>query len=420
MNVTIFGLGYVGCVTAALLAKDGHNVVGVDVSEQKVGQLSVGKSPIVEPGLDDVIADVHSSGKLRATLDTRDGLENSELSLICVGTPSANDGSLDLQFVKQVAEQIGHNLDVTGRFHTIVVRSTVLPGSTRWEIIPVVEAAVGRTVGDGFEVCTNPEFLREGSSIKDYYQPPRVLVGERIAGAGNVVQELYGKVTAERYSVELEVAEAVKYSDNAFHAMKVVFANEIGRVWGAVGADPKQIMQIVASDTKLNISPVYLRPGFAFGGSCLPKDLRALCYCAKSNQISLPMLENLITSNREHIDNTVATIKGTACRRIALIGLAFKAETDDLRESPYVTLAKVLIGEGYTLKIFDPTVQMSGLHGSNKEYMYREIPHITKLLHDDFQEVVEDAELIVIGHSLPVDVDEASWIAQGKQLLHLG
>lgn len=419
MNVTVFGLGYVGCVTAALMAKDGHNVVGVDISEQKVSQLTMGKSPIVEPGLDKVIADVHANGRFRATLDVREGLKDSDISLICVGTPSANDGSLDLQYVKQVAEQIGGSLDIAASFHTIVVRSTVLPGSTRREIIPVVEAAAGRSVGDGFEVCTNPEFLREGSSIRDYYQPPRVLVGERIAGAGDAVLGLYTEVDAERFSVDLEVAEAVKYSDNAFHAMKVVFANEIGRVWRAAGANPKQVMHIVASDSKLNISPQYLRPGFAFGGSCLPKDLRALCSSARSTEVSLPMLESLIPSNRVHIEHAVSQIKATGLRRIGLIGLAFKAETDDLRESPYVTLAKVLIGEGYELKVFDPTVQMSGLHGSNKEYMYKEIPHITRLLHDDFKGVIEDAELIVVGHSLPEDVNEADLVACGKQVLYL-
>jgi len=401
------------------MAKDGHNVIGVDVSTQKVEQLSAGKSPIVEPGLDEVIEAVQASGKLRATLDIQEGLKDSDISLICVGTPSAGDGSLDLQYVKQVAAQIGSHLDIAASFHTIVVRSTVLPGSTRNAITPVVEAAVGRPVGEGYEVCTNPEFLREGSSIKDYYAPPRILVGERIAGAGDAVHKLYGEVSAERFSVDLEVAEAVKYSDNAFHAMKVVFANEIGRVWRAAGADPVEVMKIVCSDTKLNISPVYLRPGFAFGGSCLPKDLRALCFSAKSTQVSLPMLENMITSNQVHIQHSIAAIKATGLRRIGLIGLAFKAETDDLRESPYVTLAKALIGEGFELAIFDPTVQMSGLNGSNKQYMYQEIPHITKLMHNDFQSVINDAELIVVGHSVPEGEQEADWIASGKQVLHL-
>ncbi len=419
MKVTIFGLGYVGCVTAALLAKDGHDVVGVDISEQKIGQLNAGKTPIIEPGLDDVIAQVHASGRLRATRDVSEGLKDSDISLICVGTPSAADGSLDLQYVKQVAEQIGSNLGLAAAFHTIVVRSTVLPGSTRDTITPVVEAAAGERVGSHFEVCTNPEFLREGSSIKDYYEPPRILVGERTPGAGDAVHELYSEVTAERFSVPLEVAEAVKYSDNAFHAMKVVFANEIGRVWGAAGADPKQVMQIVAADSKLNISPVYLRPGFAFGGSCLPKDLRALCSAANRSHVSVPMLENLITSNKTHVEHFVTAIKNAGFRRIGLVGLAFKADTDDLRESPYVTLAKVLIGEGYALRIYDPTVQMSGIHGSNKEYMYQEIPHITRLLCDDFDDVVNDSELIVIGHSMPDSSSEADLLALGKRVLHL-
>ena len=419
MKVTVFGLGYVGSVTAAALARDGHEVVGVDVQATKLDAIANGRSPVLEEGVDALVAEAVAAGRLRATDDPADGLRDAEVSLICVGTPSRADGSLDLQYVEQVAGQIGAKLSLTADGHRVVVRSTVLPGSTRGRIVPVLEKAAGRPAGDGFDVCTNPEFLREGSSLKDYDAPPRILVGERQPGAGAPVLELYAGVEAPRYSVPLEVAEAVKYTDNAFHALKVTFANEIGRIWEAAGADPVRVMKIVAEDTKLNISPVYLRPGFAFGGSCLPKDLRALTFAARDRNIGVPMLEHVIPSNEVQIRQAFEAIRQSGARRIALLGLAFKAGTDDLRESPLLALAKSLIGEGCALRIHDPAVLLARLHGSNREYLERELPHITRLLHEDVDSAVADAELVVIGHGVTEYARDAEWEARGLQVLRL-
>lgn len=419
MKVTVFGLGYVGSVTAAALARDGHEVVGVDVQATKLDAIANGRSPVLEDGVDAIVAEAVAAGRLRATDDPADGLRGSEVSLICVGTPSRADGSLDLQYVEQVAGQIGAKLSLAADGHRVVVRSTVLPGSTRGRVLPALESAAGRSAGDSFDVCTNPEFLREGSSLKDYDAPPRILVGEREPGGGAPVLELYAGVDAPRYSVPLEVAEAVKYTDNAFHALKVTFANEIGRVWEAAGADPVRVMKIVAEDTKLNISPVYLRPGFAFGGSCLPKDLRALTFAARDRNVGIPMLDHVIPSNEVQIRRAFEVIRQSGARRIALLGLAFKAGTDDLRESPLLALAKSLLGEGCELRIHDPAVLLARLHGSNREYLERELPHITRLLREDVDSAVGDAELVVIGHGVAEYARDAEWESAGKQVLRL-
>ena len=419
MKVTVFGLGYVGSVTAAALARDGHEVIGVDVSAPKIEALTEGRSPVLEPGVDEIVAEAAADGRLRATDDPAEGLRDSDVSLICVGTPSRPDGSLDLQYVIQVAGQIGSKLSLTADNHRVVVRSTVLPGSTRGQVIPAIEQASGRSAGDGYDVCTNPEFLREGTSLTDYDSPPRILIGEREDGAGAPVLGLYEGVDAPRYSVPLEVAEAVKYTDNAFHALKVTFANEVGRVWEAAGADPVRVMKIVAEDTKLNISPVYLRPGFAFGGSCLPKDLRALTFTARDRSIAIPMLDNVIPSNEVQIRQAFEAVRDSGKRHIALLGLAFKAGTDDLRESPLLALAKSLIGEGCTLSIHDPAVMLARLHGSNREYLERELPHITRLLLENVDAAVKDAELVIIGHGVPEYARDAEWEAAGKQILRV-
>ncbi|MEM7410404.1 MAG: nucleotide sugar dehydrogenase [Myxococcota bacterium] len=419
MKVTVFGLGYVGSVTAAALARDGHEVVGVDVAAPKIDTLNRGESPVLEPGVDEIVAEAVSAGRLRATDDPADGLRGSDVSLICVGTPSQPDGSLDLGYVRQVAAQIGSKLSLTADDHRVVVRSTVLPGSTRGHVLPEVERASGRAVGEGWDVCTNPEFLREGTSLRDYDAPPRILVGEREPGVGAPVLALYDGVEAERFSVPLEVAEAIKYTDNAFHAMKVTFANEVGRVWEAAGADPERVMEIVAKDTKLNISPVYLRPGFAFGGSCLPKDLRALTFAASDKNIPVPMLDGILSSNEVPVARALAAVLASGARRVALLGLAFKAGTDDLRESPFLALAKRMIGEGLELHIHDPAVLLSRLHGSNQAFLEKSLPHINRLLVDDVATAVADAELVVIGHGSPEYALDDEWRAQGKQVLRL-
>ncbi len=419
MKVAVFGLGYVGAVTAAALARDGHDVTGVDVAEAKIDTIRRGLSPVLEPGLDELVARCVAEGRLRATDDPAEGLEDADASLICVGTPSQRNGSLDLSYVVQVASQIGSKLSLAAPGHRVVVRSTVLPGSARGVVLPEVERASGRAAGDGWDLCVNPEFLRESTSLRDYDAPPRILVGEREPGAGAPVLALYNEIEAPHFCVPLEVAEAIKYTDNAFHALKVTFANEMGRVWESVGADPVQVMDIVTRDDKLNISPVYLRPGFAFGGSCLPKDLRALTSAARDRDVAVPMLGAILGSNEIQVRRALERVLATGRRRVALLGLAFKSGTDDLRESPLLALAKLMIGEGIELTIHDPAVLLARLTGSNRAYLEQTLPHINRLLRDSVGEAVEPAELVVVGHSDPEYARDDEWAAQGKTVLRL-
>ena len=419
MNVAVFGLGYVGTVTAAALARDGHQVVGVDPAAPKLESIRAGRAPVLEPGLDELIARMVGEGRLRVTDDVAEGLADVDLSLICVGTPSRRDGSLDLQYVRQVAEQIGANLRAAAPGHIVVVRSTVLPGSTREQVIPAVERASGRSVGDGWDVAMNPEFLREGTSLADYDRPPRVLVGERVPGVGERVVSLYERVDAERFVVPLEVAEAVKYTDNAFHALKITFANEAARVWSTRGADPARVMEIFASDRKLNASPVYLRPGFAFGGSCLPKDLRALTSVAHETNVRIPVLDAVLASNALEILHALDRVVTTGKRRIALLGLAFKSGTDDLRESPMLELAERLLGKGLELKIHDPAVRLAALHGSNRIFVEERLPHVSRLLCDDLDDALEGAEVVVIGHDIEAYRRDDEWREEGKTVVRL-
>jgi GDP-mannose 6-dehydrogenase len=419
MRVSVFGLGYVGTVTAAALARDGHDVTGIDVAKAKLDAIRAGRSPVIEPGVDDLLATAIAAGRLRATDDPAEGLEGAEVSLICVGTPSRRDGSLDLSYVQTVARQIGTALDRAAEGHRVVVRSTVLPGSARNVVMPAVEAAAGRPAGDGWDICVNPEFLREGVSLRDYDAPPRILVGEREPGVGRPVLDLYAGIEAPRFSVPLEVAEAVKYTDNAFHALKITFANEVARVWQERGADPRRVMEIFAADTKLNISPVYLRPGFAFGGSCLPKDLRALTSAARASSVRLPMLDAVLPSNEWQIERALEAVLATEKRRVALLGLAFKAGTDDLRESPLLELAKRMIGEGIDLSIHDPTVLLSRLHGTNRAFLEERIPHISRLLRGSVDDAVEHAELVVVGHDTKEFARDEEWRQHGKIVLRI-
>lgn len=419
MKVAVFGLGYVGSVTAAAIARDGHEVVGVDVAPAKIEALNAGRAPVLEPGVDALVADAVAAGHLRATDDPADGMADAAVSLVCVGTPSRPDGSLDLAYVKQVAQQIGSKLSLAARDHRVVVRSTVLPGSTRNAVLPEIERAAGRRAGDSFDVCTNPEFLREGSSLRDYDDPPRILVGEREPGGGAPLLALYEGIDAPVFQVPLEVAEAVKYTDNAFHALKVTFANEVSRVWEPAGADPRRVMEIVAQDTKLNASPAYLRPGFAFGGSCLPKDLRALVSAARSGHAAVPMLEAVLASNEVPVQRALERVLASGKRRVALLGLAFKSGTDDLRESPLVALAKRLVGEGLELAIHDPAVLLSRLHGSNRAFLEQSLPHLNRVLAGDVDAAVASADLIVIGHDAPEYARDDEWRARGKTVLRL-
>lgn len=419
MRLTVFGLGYVGSVTAAALSRDGHEVVGVDVSKPKIEAMRAGHSPVLEPGVGRLIETAVRAGRLRATGDVADGLSGSELSLICVGTPSSADGGLDLSHVREVAAQIGAHLDAAAPDHLIVVRSTVLPGTTRGVVLPEVERASGRRAGDGFDVSTNPEFLREGSSLADYDNPNRILVGERAPGVGRRAVALYERVEAPLFVTSLEVAEAVKYTDNAFHALKIGFSNEVARVCQSLGVDGAKVMEIVARDEKLNASPAYLRPGFAFGGSCLPKDLRALTYAARQAAVHAPLLEAILPSNELRIRRALEEVLATGRRRAALLGLAFKPGTDDLRESPLVELAERLLGKGFDLTIYDSAVELGRIHGSNRDYLEQKLPHIGRLLSKTLEQAVRDAEIVIIGHADRRFDRADEWRAHGKIVIEL-
>lgn len=396
--ISIFGLGYVGCVSAACFAKEGHTVVGVDVNPAKVRMIDEGNAPIVEAGIAQLVGEMVAAGRLRATLDTREAVHATSISLVCVGTPSRPNGDLDLAYVERVCADIGRAIgDKPGR-HTVVIRSTVLPGTTDCVIVPALEAASGKRAGVDFAVCMNPEFLREGTSIADFYDPPFTVIGCDDPVAANAVCEIYAGIDAPVHVVATRVAEMLKYACNCFHALKVGFANEIGAVCKALGVDSHEVMRLFVEDTKLNISPAYLRPGFAFGGSCLPKDLRAMTYRARQADVETPVLSALLESNRKQIARAYDMIVASGRRRVGVLGLAFKAGTDDLRESPMVTLIEMLLGKGLQLAIYDRDVSRGNLIGANREYIEREIPHIWSLMRASIAEVIDAADVVVIGN----------------------
>jgi len=397
-RVSIFGLGYVGAVTAACLAGEGHTVIGVDVAEPKVDRINAGLSPLVEPGLDELIAEGVAGGRLRATTDSIDGIRSSDVSLICVGTPSAANGGLDLEYVRRVCESIGHALRTKDGHHVVVARSTMLPGSTEEVIIPALELASGRRVGEELGVAYNPEFLREGSSLRDFRHPPFTVIGAHDPRAVAAVEALYATVSGDRFTVPYRVAEMVKYASNAYHALKIAFANEIGVLCKAHGIDSHELMELFARDQKLNISAAYLRPGFAFGGSCLPKDLRALLHQAHRLDIEAPVLEAILPSNRDHVERAYTMVRATGARRIAVLGFSFKAGTDDLRESPVVELIERLIGKGLEVVVYDRSVSLAALSGSNRAFIEREIPHIASIMVESIEEAVAHAEVVVVGN----------------------
>ena len=417
MKISIFGMGYVGVVTAACLAKDGHVVCGVDLAGSKVDMLNAGRSPIVEDEIGELVEAAVRSGLLRATSDVSEALAECELALVCVGTPSLPSGAPDNRYVIQVAEQIGAQLVHRRKPLLVVLRSTVLPGTVRKVIVPALERSSGRLVGDGFEVVFHPEFLREGTSVHDYYHPPKVVVGERVPGTGGSVLALYAGIDAPRIACELEIAETVKFADNIFHAAKITFANEIGQVCHAMGISGRKVMDIFCEDTKLNISPRYLKPGFAFGGSCLPKDTRAFISLARSCELSLPMIEGILPSNRLQIERAIAAVLQSGVRRIGLHGIAFKPGTDDLRESPLVELAERLLGKGMKLVCYDSHVQMARLLGGNRSYIEKVLPHLGEILTDDIQKL-DDCEVILLGHAAPV-AHVRHWLLLGRAVLDL-
>ena len=399
MRVSVFGLGYVGCVTAACLARAGHDVIGVDVNPDKVGAVGRGESPLVEPGLGELIAEMVKKGRLRATTSAAEAVADSHLALICVGTPSRSNGQPDFAAIERVGEEIGRALGAGPKPYTVVLRSTVLPGTTERLLIPALRTAAGAEAAGWVRVAVNPEFMREGSSLKDFASPPLTLVGCDEADTAALVQALYADVQAPFVHTALPTAEMVKYAANAFHALKVCFANEIGDVCAALGVDAHEVMRVFLMDRKLNVSEAYLRPGFAFGGSCLPKDVRALLHAAVSSDVAVPLLGAILPSNDGQVRHGIEAVLETRRKRIGVVGLSFKPGTDDLRESPMVRLVEALIGKGCDVRILDRSVSLARLTGANRRYIEEEIPHIASLLCDGPRALLAHAEVLVVGNN---------------------
>lgn len=398
MRISIFGMGYVGVVAAGCLAEDGHTVIGVDPNQTKVDLVNQGVSPIVEKDIGEMVAKYAATGQLGATASVPDAVAGSDISMICVGTPSQLNGSLDLRYVRKVCEEIGEALRNKNDFHVVVARSTMLPGTMRDVVIPVLEESSGKLAGRDFGVCNNPEFLREGTAVHDYRHPPKTVIGETDARSGDILASLYSKIDAVLIRTSVETAEMVKYVDNVWHATKVAFANEIGNICKGVGIDSHKVMDIFCQDTKLNLSPYYMKPGFAFGGSCLPKDVRALTYKARSLDINVPLLTSLLPSNDMQVERGLKMVMDKGSRRVGILGFSFKAGTDDLRESPLVELIERLIGKGYDLRLYDKNVSIAALTGANRDFILNHIPHISRLMVGSVEEVLSHADTVVIGN----------------------
>lgn len=401
MKLSVLGLGYVGAVTAGCLARNGHTVIGVDLQPRKVDLINQGRSPVIEAGIGEIIRTAVAEGRLRATTEAHEAVAESELSLICVGTPSQLNGNLDISHVQRVCEEIGSTLAEVDDFHVVVVRSTILPGTMRNVVIPTLEDASGKAAGEEFGVCNNPEFLREGSAVADFNDPPKTVIGQTDERSGELLASLYEGIDAPLVRTEIEVAEMVKYTDNAWHALKIGFANEVGNICKQLGIDSHRVMEIFCKDEKLNLSDCYLKPGFAFGGSCLPKDLRALTYRAGTLDLKLPILNAILPSNSLQVERGIRMITNKGRKKIGVLGFSFKAGTDDLRESPLVDVIERLIGKGYDIRLYDRNVKLASLVGVNKDYILNHIPHISRLMVDDIDSVLEHAEVVVIGNGDP-------------------
>ena len=398
LSVSVFGLGYVGSVSAACFASMGHKVMGVDVSRAKVEMMDSGRTPIIEARMSELVAEAHRAGLLSATIDATTAVLNSEVSFVCVGTPSLKNGKLDLSHIEHVAREIGAAIGQKKSPHVFVLRSTVLPGTTETVVLPILEKESGKRCGEDFIVCYNPEFMREGSAVADFLNPPYTILGASDTHHLARLRALYQDTPGTLYETTISVAEMVKYFSNCYHALKVGFANEMGTMCKHLGVDAHAVTKIFTSDTKLNISPAYLSPGFAFGGSCLPKDLRAITYKAKELDLKLPLLESLMPSNAEHVDRAVEMVMSTGKKKIAQLGLSFKAGTDDLRESPQVQLIKRLMGEGLEVKVWDEDVSLGRLAGANRQYIEEVIPHIGSVLSADLESVLSTAEVVILGN----------------------
>jgi GDP-mannose 6-dehydrogenase len=419
MKIAVLGLGYVGTVSAGCLAQQGHDVLGVDPEPRKVDLINSGKSPIIEKDIGGIIERQVAAGRLAATTDVIDAVQRSDLALICVGTPSRPNGDIELKYIRRVCEEIGTAMRHHQGAPAVVIRSTMLPGTMREVVIPTLESFSGRRAGAEFGVCINPEFLREGTSVHDYFHPPKTVIGELNQASGNLVASLYAHLDAPMVRTDIETAEMVKYADNCWHALKVGFANEIGNICKGLGVDGHRVMDIFCQDTKLNLSPYYLKPGFAFGGSCLPKDLRALLYKAKTLDLSLPILASILPSNEQQIERGVRTVIEKGRRKVGVLGFSFKAGTDDLRESPVVELTERLIGKGYELKIFDSNVNIAKIHGANRDYILNHIPHISRLMVSSIEEVMAHAETIIIGNSAPEFREVPQRLSHGQSVIDL-
>jgi len=404
MNISIIGLGYVGAVSLACLARDGHRVVGVDIDQGKLDQIAAGRTPVVEEGMVDLMRAVLATGRVSVTKDVTQAVHATELTFVCVGTPSAPNGSQDQAATLKVAHELGAALRTKAGPHVVVFRSTLAPGTVEEVLCPILERESGKTRGEGFHVGFQPEFLREGSSIRDYDKPPFTVVGAGSPHAIAVLRSLFEHLPCEFHATSIRAAEMLKYCCNNFHALKITFANETARLCEALGVDPFHVMDLVCRDTQLNISRAYLRPGFAFGGSCLPKDLRATMYLAKRADVELPMLGGILPSNRFHLEHAIEKILRSGSKRIGMIGLAFKAGTDDLRESPLVGLAEHLLGKGLQLLIYDPGVQLSRLIGANRRFIEEHLPHLGALMCEDLQTLISESDLLVVGMNDPSTV----------------
>ncbi|HKW16986.1 MAG TPA: nucleotide sugar dehydrogenase [Terriglobales bacterium] len=401
MKISVFGLGYVGTVSAGCLANAGHEVIGVDPVQTKVDLINKGQTPIVEADIGEIILATTKSGRLRAITDPAEGIRATEISFVCVGTPSQPNGNLDLRYIRRICEQIGEALKDKRQRHTVIIRSTVLPGTMREIVIPVLEEFSGKKAGADFGVCHNPEFLREGSAVRDFKEPPKTVIGEVDEASGSLLERLYEKLEAPLIRTSLEIAEMVKYVDNCWHALKIGFANEIGNISKVLGIDAHDVMKIFCQDKKLNISPAYLLPGFAFGGSCLPKDLRALNYKARSKDLHLPILSSILPSNEMQINRGLQLVMEKGHKRVGILGFSFKAGTDDLRESPMIEVIERLLGKGYELRIYDKNVNIASLTGANRDFILNRIPHISRLMVNEIDSVLDYAQTIVIGNKDP-------------------
>lgn len=401
MKVSIFGLGYVGAVSAGCLAADGHEIWGVDQAQTKVELINAGQSPIIEAGLQEIIAASVAAGNLRATRNAHEAIHKTELSFVCVGTPSRANGGLDVTHIRRVCEEIGTALKSKAGRHTVVIRSTILPGTMRRVVIPALEEYSAKRAGTDFGVCANPEFLREGSAVQDFQCPAKTVIGELNERSGDALAALYAKFDAPLIRTGLETAEMIKYIENSWHALKVGFANEIGNLCKQLGVNAHETMEIFCLDRKLNISPAYLSPGFAFGGSCLPKDLRALIYTANAQGLELPILSSILRSNELQVVRGLQLILEKGHTRVGVLGFGFKAGTDDLRESPMIEIIERLAGKGYELRIYDRSVQLAKLVGTNRDFILNRIPHISKLMVDDIDAVLGESQTIVLGNRDP-------------------